>query len=225
MYLTLDDGQDRYRVRIMTNVGLRSVSNFADFSFRTESTVNVTLEPGNAADIWNIRLEYEYLDRAEYAYPLAHKIATRATFVQFPPTLVGVVQTQGIPCGFKSFALGARVKGTAALCKHFTLRLYDANTYVPYFELQPDFRAYPNLPTHPEYTLVMPGEVQNLPASGAQGQVYPVGSVTAFGGASNEYQFSRVMDLTVNAETVVSFVPLDNAVDFANFIFDLRPHL
>lgn len=216
IYITLDDGHERYRVRAASFFGGRFTENFSDFAFRTNSTVTITIEPGDPTESWSGLIHYEYLDRAEVPFPTAHKEASRAKFLQFPPTGVGVPVTANIASGFKCFAMGMRVKGAAALCKNFELILVDLTTNIPYFRLNPDFWAYPTTPNNPDMTLVMPGEVQNMPASGAQGQLIPVGSVTAFGGATNEYQFSRRLDLTVFAETQATFIPYDNATAFAN---------
>lgn len=222
MRISLSDGSTSYSLRVLPNGALGSVINFSDFSFQTNSPITITLAPENALEQWAGTLHYEFLDRAEASFPLAHKTATRGQFVQFGVTGVGVEATQDLTHGFKAFALGAHVRGNGALCKHFLLKLRDTQNSVSYFELQPNNYGAATTPVHPNEALILPGDVQNFPAGGSAGQTLPVGSVSAFttGGPQYDFQFSRALDLTVFGGSTLSFTPLDTAVLFANFFIE-----
>src|SRR5581483_10918647 len=81
LFITLTDGIERYRLRIENQKPNLTV-NWSDFAFRTNQTVTITVEPGFVLDQWGYTLWYEFLDRAEREFPVAHRMATRARFRQ-----------------------------------------------------------------------------------------------------------------------------------------------
>lgn len=217
----LTDGQYRYRMRLLGQA-TDFYSNFSDFAFTTGNTIALQLRTDFSNDVWDLTLRYEYIDRAEFPFPAARRVATRGIFVQFGGLAQGQTDSITLEGGFHSYALGARVRGNGTLCKNWVLTMRDNQSNQIYFELQPNTFAHGKAPQHPNYAILLPGDVQNAPAGGSAGQTIPVGGVTAYvtGGPNFDYQLSRALDVQVFSEFTLSFTPLDAATLFANIFLE-----
>lgn len=162
LYVMITDGSQRYRMVLLNNSG-NAYSNFSDFSFYTNQPLTITLFPDDSTSVWDLSLRYEFMDRAEFPFPNARRIATHGQFWQFGPAAAGVKQSVVFQHGYHSYAIGMHVRGDGTLCKKFTVTLRDNDSKQIYFELQPSNYGPGQSPANPDYAIILPGDVHNYP--------------------------------------------------------------